>query len=267
LPPEAAKWDQESAVFKAFLEAEPQFAGSSIAKWEHNENDTPDITAVDSGNKTIGVELVEWIPEEWISNFAHWLRLLEPMEVPKGWSVRLHIPDARSRCFEARDRSNILEELSAVIRNHAPCEPAPKVSATTIRSVPIDAAVLSSQAPKLSAFCDLLMFCNFGFRHSIDFEIAPLREDAEAALQAAIEKKTTNAIYKRKKDELKLDLLVLLVHGRDALMMNEFLSHSEVQSAAASVMKKDPGAFDLGFVMTYTNPWLALDVQTSRIFA
>ncbi|MGA7762404.1 MAG: hypothetical protein WCA59_11700 [Candidatus Binataceae bacterium] len=267
MPLEAAKWEQESAVFKAFLEAEPKFAGRSIANWKHNENDTPDITAVDSGSKTIGVELVEWIPEEWISNFARWLRLLERVEVPKGWSVRLHIPDARSRCFEAGDRSNISAELSAVIRNHAPREPAPKVSATTIKSVPVDANVLSSQAPKLSAFCDLLMFCNFGFRHSIDFETAPLREDAEAALRAAIEKKTTNPIYKRKKGELKLDHLVLLVHGSDALMMNEFLSHSEVQSAAASVMEKNPGAFDLGFVMTYTNPWLALDVQTSRIFA
>jgi hypothetical protein len=111
------------------------------------------------------------------------------------------------------------------------------------------------------------MFCNFGFRHSIDFETPPLREDAEATLRAAIEKKTTNPIYRRKKDELKLDHLVLLVHGSDALMMNEFLSHGEVQRAAASVMKNDPGAFDLGFIMTYTNPWLALDVQTSRIFA
>jgi hypothetical protein len=180
----------------------------------------------------IGVELVEWIPQEWISNFAHWLRLLERIEVPNGWSVRLHIPDARSRCFEVGDRSNISTELWALIRNPAPREPAPKVSATTIKSLPIDARVLSVQAPKLSAFCDLLMFCNFGFRHSIDFETAPLREDAEAALRDAIEKKTTNPIYRRKKEELKLDPLVLLVHGSDALMMNEFLPGLHPENSA-----------------------------------
>jgi len=71
---------------KSQEEAEPQFAGRSVANWKHNENDTPD-TAVDSGSKTIGVELVEWIPEEWISNFARWLRLLERLEVPKGLYV------------------------------------------------------------------------------------------------------------------------------------------------------------------------------------
>lgn len=42
------------------------------------------------------------------------------------WSVRLHIPAARSRCFEAGDRSNISAELSAVIRNHAPREASSK---------------------------------------------------------------------------------------------------------------------------------------------
>jgi len=101
-------------------------------------------------------------------------------------------------------------------------------------SFPVIAQVLSREAPKLSAYCDLVIFCNFGFRREVDVELARLTKDAEKGLRTAIEKKTKKAIYKHKKRELKLNPLVLLVHGSDSLTVDHIASDTHWPSISRS---------------------------------
>lgn len=265
MPGEQAKWDEESAVFRAFMAAEPHFAGRAIKEWSHNGNDAPDIIATTSDGRKAGVELVEWLSEDWISNYARWLRMLDRLNVPNGWHVRLHIPYVLTQYFSTADEKDITAELVTLIQMHAPTKPAPKASSKSVCSFPLDIQVLSRETPRLSAYCDSFTFCNFGFRSSVDFAADRLTKDAETALRTAIEKKTNKLVYKRKKKELKLDPLVLLVHGSGSLTADHFASDDDIRVVAANAVKRDPGAFDIGFVMTYLNPWLGADVRSYRI--
>ncbi len=265
MPDEEAKWEEEAAVFRAFLAAEPRFAGRSIKEWGHNQNDAPDIVATTSNGEKVGVELVEWIPERWIHNYAQWSRLLDRLHVPNGWSVFLHIPEALTKPYSAGEKGSISAELAKLLQKHVPAGPGPKLTRGTIKSFPVAVRVLSREAPTLSAYCDLVVFCNFGSRCSIDFEADGLTNDAQNAFRTVIEKKTKKANYEHKRRELKLSRLVLLVHGSGSLTTDLFASHGGIQAAASAVLGRDPGAFDIGFLMSYTNPWLGMDVRCYRI--
>jgi hypothetical protein len=125
--------------------------------------------------------------------------------------------------------------------------------------------VFLREAPNLSPYCDSFTFCNYGFRSSVDFAADHLAKDAETALRTAIEKKTNKPIYERKKNELKLNSLVLLVHGSGSLRADHLTSDEDIRSVASSVLERNRVAFDIGFVMVYLNPWIGANVRSYRI--
>jgi hypothetical protein len=55
--------DEESALFRAFLEISPNFAGEQILKWSLAAYDPPDIICVTASGKRIGVEVSQWAHE------------------------------------------------------------------------------------------------------------------------------------------------------------------------------------------------------------
>lgn len=59
--PEQGK--EEKAVFAAFLELQPDFAGEPIKDWQLAESDPPDVICSTVSGRTIGVELGEWLHE------------------------------------------------------------------------------------------------------------------------------------------------------------------------------------------------------------
>jgi hypothetical protein len=60
------KREHERAIFKAFLELAPDFAGEPLADWDQpqQENDFPDIVGHGVSGRLIGAELGEWLNEE-----------------------------------------------------------------------------------------------------------------------------------------------------------------------------------------------------------
>ncbi len=56
-----AQRDEERAVFEAFLVLQPAFAGEPIAHWNLAESDPPDILCSTVSDRTVGVELGEWL--------------------------------------------------------------------------------------------------------------------------------------------------------------------------------------------------------------
>jgi hypothetical protein len=60
------KREHERALFAAFLEVEPEFAGERLADWRQpdDERDFPDITGRSVTGRKIGVEIGEWLNEE-----------------------------------------------------------------------------------------------------------------------------------------------------------------------------------------------------------
>jgi hypothetical protein len=128
MPSEQAKWEEERAVFRTFMTVEPDFAGGALKEWRHTENDAPDIIATTSDGRKTGVELVEWLSEDWIGNFARRHQTLERLNVPNGWNIRLHIPCALTQRFSTADEKKITADLVTLIQKHTPTEPAPKAS-------------------------------------------------------------------------------------------------------------------------------------------
>lgn len=59
------KRDNEKAIFEAFLESEPEFAGERLADWSQppDERDFPDIIGKSVTGRRVGVEIVEWLNE------------------------------------------------------------------------------------------------------------------------------------------------------------------------------------------------------------
>src|SRR5439155_11295752 len=60
------KREHEKALFAAFLEVAPDFAGERLAEWHQpdDEREFPDIKGVSVSGKKIGVEIGEWLNEE-----------------------------------------------------------------------------------------------------------------------------------------------------------------------------------------------------------
>jgi hypothetical protein len=60
------KRDHERALFKAFLEIEPEFCGERLESWAQpeDENDFPDIRGKSVSGKSVGVEIGEWLNED-----------------------------------------------------------------------------------------------------------------------------------------------------------------------------------------------------------
>jgi hypothetical protein len=60
------KRDHERALFAAFLEVQPDFAGERLAEWQQppDERDFPDITGTSLSGRRIGVELGEWLNQK-----------------------------------------------------------------------------------------------------------------------------------------------------------------------------------------------------------
>ena len=60
------KRQRERQVFEWFLELQPQFAGEPLRSWRQpdDENEFPDIEAVTTSGRRIGVELGEWLNED-----------------------------------------------------------------------------------------------------------------------------------------------------------------------------------------------------------
>src|SRR5882672_5202966 len=60
------KREKEKAIFEAFIEVCPTFAGESIKHWRQptDESEFPDVICISTSNKRIGVELVEWLHQE-----------------------------------------------------------------------------------------------------------------------------------------------------------------------------------------------------------
>lgn len=51
---------EEWALFQAFLEASPRFAGVEIGKWSLAEFDPPDVICLTASGRRIGVEICQW---------------------------------------------------------------------------------------------------------------------------------------------------------------------------------------------------------------
>jgi hypothetical protein len=64
--PMSRKREHERALFTAFLDLEPAFAGERLADWQQpkNESDFPDIVATSVTGRRVGVELGEWLNED-----------------------------------------------------------------------------------------------------------------------------------------------------------------------------------------------------------
>jgi hypothetical protein len=63
---ELTKQQREAAVFRAFRNAEPLFAGETIVNWTQPQDpkDWPDVTASLSSGRKVGVEMGEWLHEK-----------------------------------------------------------------------------------------------------------------------------------------------------------------------------------------------------------
>ncbi len=63
------KRDHEKALFQAFVEVEPRFAGEELASWEQpkDEREFPDISAKSVSGRRVGVELAEWLNQDEIA--------------------------------------------------------------------------------------------------------------------------------------------------------------------------------------------------------
>ncbi len=59
------KREHERALFAAFLNVDPEFAGERLADWHQpeDERDFPDIIGTSVTGRRIGVELGEWLNE------------------------------------------------------------------------------------------------------------------------------------------------------------------------------------------------------------
>lgn len=63
----SAKSDNELALFKAFLQLCPDFAGAEFAgdpKQPASESDFPDIHGRTASGQTVGVEITQWLNAE-----------------------------------------------------------------------------------------------------------------------------------------------------------------------------------------------------------
>jgi hypothetical protein len=60
------KREHERALFAAFLEVAPHFAGEPLAEWHQpdDEREFPDIKAVSVSGRKVGVEIGEWLNEQ-----------------------------------------------------------------------------------------------------------------------------------------------------------------------------------------------------------
>jgi hypothetical protein len=73
------KREHERALFTAFLDVEPEFAGERLVDWQQptDESDFPDIIATSVTGRKIGVELGEWFNEDEMQAAKHKERLEE----------------------------------------------------------------------------------------------------------------------------------------------------------------------------------------------
>jgi hypothetical protein len=57
------KQENERAIFEAFLGTDPDFAGEPLARWWQpaDEKQFPDVEAISTSGKSVGVELGEWL--------------------------------------------------------------------------------------------------------------------------------------------------------------------------------------------------------------
>lgn len=64
-PKAMGKRQEEKAIFEAFLQERPRFAGEPIKKWEQpkDEKEFPDVTCFTITGRKIGVELDRWLNE------------------------------------------------------------------------------------------------------------------------------------------------------------------------------------------------------------
>jgi hypothetical protein len=60
------KRERELALFKLFLELQPEFSGERLARFSHpeDEKDFPDIEAKSVSGRSVGVEIGEWLNED-----------------------------------------------------------------------------------------------------------------------------------------------------------------------------------------------------------
>jgi hypothetical protein len=60
------KREHERALFTAFIDVAPEFAGERLADWDQpkDERDFPDIVGTSVKGRKIGVEIGEWLNEE-----------------------------------------------------------------------------------------------------------------------------------------------------------------------------------------------------------
>jgi len=70
IPKPISKREEENAIFKAFLQETPGFAGERLEKWEqpNDENEFPDVKCITITGQKIGVELSKWLNEAQIAD-------------------------------------------------------------------------------------------------------------------------------------------------------------------------------------------------------
>jgi hypothetical protein len=63
------KQEKENEIFRAFLQACPEFAGEGLKEWSQpaDPTDFPDVLCVTASGKKVGVELGEWLDEKQMS--------------------------------------------------------------------------------------------------------------------------------------------------------------------------------------------------------
>ena len=77
---------REKAIFEAFLQIEPTFAGEEIADWKQpaDEKEFPDVICTSTSGRRIGVELAEWLNEGEIQAAKGLERLQESFRAAVG---------------------------------------------------------------------------------------------------------------------------------------------------------------------------------------
>jgi hypothetical protein len=87
----------ETAAWKGFLVAAPQFAGEDIATW-FDGPDPPDVICTNASGKTIGVELTKWVEHDQVTD-GRGRELLENSYLEIIGSEREPRPDHIGRVF------------------------------------------------------------------------------------------------------------------------------------------------------------------------
>jgi hypothetical protein len=245
---EQDKWDRESGIFSRFLEVEPRFSGQEIVKWQHNKNESPDISSVDRIGNQVGIELTEWLHGKQTGDYAFWETILREVKRRADWTIVVVMDPFGRRCGRT-ERANIVSELDVLIDGAIA---RPQITNSGLSSFIINPREFREHAPTVAKFFQAVSGTKLGSgRLRLLTGGASAAKDSEIALQHAIRKKLHKDYAKIKRDRELYSLHLLVYYDLAVLKNTPGLDEDVSGLVATTIVGVQQHPFDAIFVLMF----------------